>query len=401
MATDEQKLDAAFRVSLDQHLLEGLVHNWPGLWRWLGDVETWALRDKLASINTESPVYVAGLARSGSTILLEFLAAHPHVATHQYRDFPLIFTPVWSHELQRRTPTPPVSASERAHGDGLMITPESPEAMEEALWMASFADAHNPAQSQVLGSHTENARFERFYREHLQKIVYLRGGYRYVSKGNYNITRLPYLRKLLPDLRVVIPIRRPVGHIASLMKQQRLFVAGESRHPRALRHMQRVGHFEFGLDRRPINVGNPRVTSEIIELWNAGDEVRGWARYWASVYGWVREELKRDEALDQAATIVRFEDLCDDPRGSLTQLLQHVQLEDNGLVDAFAGRIHAPTYYRADFTDDELAVIQEETGEVAAAYGYEPDDSLADPRSANNKSQLNTPAKASTAPSGK
>ena len=36
------------------------------------------------------------------------------------------------------------SAVERAHGDRLMITPSSPEAMEEPIWMHFFDNAHNP-----------------------------------------------------------------------------------------------------------------------------------------------------------------------------------------------------------------------------------------------------------------
>ncbi|WP_256206685.1 sulfotransferase [Pseudomonas sp. BAY1663] len=68
--------------------------------------------------------------------------------------------------------------------------------------------------------------------------------------------RLGYLQRLYPDARFVLAIRDPVWHIASLIKQQRLFVAGERAEPRALEHMRRVGHYEFGLDRRPINVGD-------------------------------------------------------------------------------------------------------------------------------------------------
>src|SRR3546814_12886608 len=78
---------------------------------------------------------------------------------------------------------------------------------------------------------------------------------RYLSKANYNVTRMEYLLKLFPDARFVLPLRDPAAHIASLMKQQRLFCEGERRHPAALEHMRRIGHFEFGIDRRPINVG--------------------------------------------------------------------------------------------------------------------------------------------------
>src|SRR5690606_16366424 len=98
--------------------------------------------------------------------------------------------------------------------------------------------------SQFLDRSCSNPEFEKFYRDHLLKLLWVRDRSRYASKGNYNISRLPYLQKMFPEARFVVPIRHPVPHIASLMKQHRLFVEGETKYPRALAHMQRVGHFE-------------------------------------------------------------------------------------------------------------------------------------------------------------
>ena len=92
--------------------------------------------------------------------------------------------------------------------------------------------------SQVLDAATSNPAFERFYADHLKKILLVRGGQRYLSKGNYNLTRFAYLRKLFPDARFIVPVRDPRWHIASLMKQHRLFCAEERRDPRILKHMR-------------------------------------------------------------------------------------------------------------------------------------------------------------------
>ena len=188
--------------------------------------------------------------------LLELLARHPDVVTHRYRDFPPVLVPwMWNRFLDHATRRDP-EATERAHGDRIMITPESPEAFEEAVWMAFFADAHEPARSAVLDEGTRRPDFEEFYRNHVRKLLLLRGGRRYVAKGNYNVTRLGYLLKLFPDARFVIPVRDPLWHVASLMKQHQLFCREEEQNPRVLRHMRRSGHFEFGLGRRVINTGD-------------------------------------------------------------------------------------------------------------------------------------------------
>lgn len=359
-----------FQIPWHTHVLSSAVIRLPGLWKWLGNLETTLLEDELKPVAIDRPVYVAGLARSGSTILLEAIASQPGVVTHQYRDFPGIFTPYWwngGQECNHRNASAP---QERAHRDGLFVTPDSPEAMEEMLWMAFFRDLHNPQVSNVLGAEVANAAFEKFYADHIRKLLLVRGGERYACKENYNITRLEYLLKLFPDARVVVPIRHPVQHVASLMKQHRLFCEGEERCPRALEHMRRVGHFEFGLDLRLINVGNDSTISEIESLFDQGEAARGWARYWASVYGFLADQLDSIPNLRQAVLVVRYERLCESPQQTLSILAEHCKLIDAAVLDEFSTRIQAPDYYRTGFTTAEIDAILQETSETTTRFEY-------------------------------
>src|SRR5262245_18504695 len=132
-----------FQVALSDHLLGAWVSRYTGLWLRLSDLETSALPDEMRLAPIERPTYVSGLARSGSTILLEMLAAVPGVGTHKYRDFPPIWTPVWWNRFLDHMPRRGVAPVERAHRDGIAITAESPEAIEEPLWMAFFPEAHD------------------------------------------------------------------------------------------------------------------------------------------------------------------------------------------------------------------------------------------------------------------
>lgn len=160
------------------------------LQRWLGNLESSAHRDALDKIVVDRPIYVSGLARSGSTILLEMLAGHPDTATHRYRDSPPVMTPIFWNKAFGQIYDKPVAPVERAHNDRIMVTPDSPEALEEIVWMAFFAGCHNPREGNVLDATTSNPEFEAFYRDHLRKILLIRRGRRYLSKANYNITRL-------------------------------------------------------------------------------------------------------------------------------------------------------------------------------------------------------------------
>ena len=261
--------------------------------------------------------------------------------------------------------------SERAHGDGLLVSNHSPEAMEEMLWMAHFDQLHCDKRSAVLKASTTNSAFENNYRQHIKKLILLRGGNRYVAKGNYNITRIAYIQSIFADARFVILMRDPVDHIASLMKQHELFCAGQKDHPRAIEHLRRVGHFEFGLDRRPVNVGDCDCIDEIQSLWNSGQEVRGWAMYWSMLYGWLHQFLQENPALAKNVKVVKYEDLCQETSGTLDSILSFADLHSTELVDSWAQKINAPQYYSSRFTPEDTNSIREQCGRVAALFGYE------------------------------
>jgi len=358
------------RVPGWQDKLGGWIEKHPRFWLRLGERESDFLREKIEQVTIERPLYITGLARSGSTILLELLARHSEVASHRYRDFPALAIPwAWNWFLDRAGRNGE-AAQERAHQDGMAITTESPEAFEEPLWSAFFPDAHSPLRSALLDRRTSNPEFEAFYLDHLRKLLLLRQGRRYLAKGNYNVTRLGYLLKLFPDARFVIPVRDPLWHVASLMKQHRLFCREEAQNPRVLRHMRRSGHFEFGLDRRVINTGDPRVEL-VISLWEEGREVEGWAHYWALIYDHVADILEGDVAVREAALVVRYEDLCENPSAAFARVLKHCALSPEELPRLAAQRIKHPTYYRPSFSPDEEAMIRRITAPAAQRFGYE------------------------------
>lgn len=369
MAVDTQRSDR-FQVPGWLDVLGYMVEHWPEAWCRLGDLETRRIRDRLAGREVLAPIYVTGLARAGSTVLLELLSQHRDVATHRYRDFPMVHIPWFWNRFVDSAVTGEAAPHERAHGDGIEVTAESPEAFEEVLWMSFFSDIHDPDASNVLDRDTAHPEFEVFYRDHIRKLLWMRGGRRYLAKGNYNVTRLGYLRWLFPDARFVVPIRDPVGHVASLMRQHDLFRRVGREHPRARRHMRRAGHFEFGLDLRPINTGDPVASREIRQLWAAGADVEAWARYWAMVYGHVADVLDGDPAARDGTLVVRFEDLCRQPAEVMRLVQQHTGLSGDALPAQAARRIRAPDYYDLPFTAEEQDLIRACTAATATRFGY-------------------------------
>lgn len=346
------------------------VNQHPGFWVRMGNLESSVLDDRISGIKAEAPIYVSGLARSGSTILLEILAEHEQCATHAYKDFPLVLTPFFWNWFLDRSRRGQEQKIERAHGDGIEVSPDSPEAVEEPVWMAFFPELHSALRSNVLDASTEAPKFEHFYRNHLRKMLWLRQGSRYLAKGNYNITRLEYLLKLFPDARFVIPVREPAAHIASLKSQHARFCELHREDPRALRYMQRVGHYEFGLDRRPVNIGEGSQAASILQAWVEGREVEGLARLWDDVHRFIAQRLDASPALREACIVVRHEDLCAAPRETLGKLFSHCRLDPgNTLLESAAARLR-PSSSATPLADEDMQTVARLTGETAGHFGY-------------------------------
>jgi hypothetical protein len=332
----------------------------------LGRLESSLLADRLRTVTVRMPIYVCGLARSGSTLLHEIVASVPGVATHRVKDYPMVYTPYWWRQATaRRRPTAP---RERVHRDRVLITPESPDALEEMLWMAFFPRCHDPSVSNRLEARSRHPTFEAFYRAHLGKLLLAERATRYVAKANYHVARLAYLVRLFPDARILLPVREPVSHIASLVRQHGWFCQGQQKHPRALAWMQRSGHFEFGRDRRPLNLGDGERVRAIQRAWAAGEEVRGWACYWDMVYGDLAQLLDADALVRAATKVVRFEDLCAAPAETIRAVLDHCALPDGEPVVAkFTSSIRSPDFYRSPLSPAEVALIREEAAATSNA----------------------------------
>lgn len=332
----------------------------------LGDLETRRLGPRLARTPLAAPVFIAGLARSGTTILLTVLAGLEGVATHRYRDFPFVFTPTFWHRFQERfargaTPV------ERPHQDRILITKESPEAFEEPIWQHFFPFVHRPESRHVLDRKTENAAFAAFFKDHLHKIVMLRGGDRYLSKGNYNVTRLGYLGRLFPDARFLVPIRHPTTHVASLVRQHRQFTGYAAQDARVGPYLQIAGHYEFGPQRVPVHI-TAAGAERIAEAWRAGEEHRGYAILWAEVYRYLHEVLASD--LAPRLRLVRFETLCAEPEATLAAITAFAGLDGRRpRADAERPAIAAPPA-APELAGAEAEAIWQEAGPTAGLFGY-------------------------------
>jgi hypothetical protein len=350
------------------------VHATAPAWVGLGNLESRALRRRMAATSIDRPIYICGLPRAGTTISLQMLSEHPDVATHRYADFVMPYIPyVWSRVsrlpiggLQKPQP--------RIHRDRIAITRDSAEMCEEMLWEHFFEGLYDESRSQLLDEAVSNPAFERFYRDHIKKLLLSRRRTRYASKAIMCALRIAYIRKIEPTARFLLYVRNPLRQLASLVKQDRIWDEIDRDDPRQIEIIEMTAHHEFGRRQVLPNVGNTDEVREVRALLDAGRKVAARARVWAYIYKTVLAQLEADAGLREAVMVVRYEELCLRPRETIDRILEHTGLAAEPFADVrekYAQKLSLPEYYKPTFTEEELADVAAVTDGVAASFGYD------------------------------
>jgi hypothetical protein len=340
----------------------------------LGQLESKFLASRIAATPIDRPIYILGLPRAGTTISAQMLSEHPDVTTHRYSDFVLPYIPWWWNRLFPKLPIKALrSPVERVNRDRLQVTRDSSEGVEEMIWLRFFDQLHDSSRSNVLDDSTLNSDFETFLKDHIRKLLLVRGRSRYVSKNNPCVTRMRYLRRIFPDARFLLYVRNPIDHAASVLKQDRLFSDLARDDQRLVRMNKMTGFHEFGPNYVPVNVGNDAITQEMCRCRDEGRQVRVRALQWASVFGFIIEQLKHDPELARAVCVVRYEDLCVKPEETIDRILAHTGLSPDAFTPMrikYISKLSLPDYYRPNFSVEERAEIIALTKDVAEHFGY-------------------------------
>jgi hypothetical protein len=295
----------------------------------LADLEDKLYKRELASIRLDRPVFITGLPRAGTTLLLEICADGGEFATHTYRHMPFVLVPMLWRRLSARF-WKRSQAIERAHGDGMLVSVDSPESFEEMVWRP-FWRAHYKRHRIVPWGREQDEGFTAFFRSHMRKIIALENqtrpaALRYISKNNLNIARLGAIRTVVPDAILVVPFRDPVDHAASLLRQHQNFLALHRKDRFGRQYMARVGHYDFGANLRPIDFDH-----WLPDGWTRSDrsldatQLEFWLRYWTAAYS----HLSRSKV---GAHFVCFEQLCETPGNVLGELAERLGVAPDVLV---------------------------------------------------------------------
>jgi Sulfotransferase family len=206
---------------------------------------------KKAPADSGKHVFVTGLARAGTTILMREIHGTGDFGSLTYADMPFVLAPnSWSGLSGRGQKAG--KRSERAHGDGIQVDFRSPEALDEVYWRVF--DGKSYIRPDHLLPHRPDAEVMAGYRDLVRLILLKTGKTRYLCKNNNNILRLGPLARAFPGADILIPVRDPLQHARSLLDQHKRFLTADAF---TQRYMTWLGHHEFGATHRPFRLGQP------------------------------------------------------------------------------------------------------------------------------------------------
>jgi hypothetical protein len=306
----------------------------------LADLESRLYAGLLRGVDAARPLFVTSLPRAGTTLLLDLIGATGAFAAQTYRDMPFVLCPLLWQAVTRGFRRP-AELRERAHGDGMAVGYDSPEAFEEVIWKAFWPQKYLADAILPWSRRDREPEFEEAFSNHLRKVVAMRPrgdagegrwGTRYVSKNNANIARLGLLAEIFPDCTILIPFRNPGDHAASLARQHANFLARHDEDRFARSYMEWLGHYEFGRAFRPIAFPGGKAT--------AASDGDFWLGYWDRAFRHVLADLPPQ------AKLIDYDVLCECPQPGLSRLSELLELPA-GTLECQAGRIRRAERYPA------------------------------------------------------
>jgi hypothetical protein len=276
------------------------------------------------------PVYVTGMARSGTTLVLNILEELDDFRSLTYLDMPFVLAPnLWKTLTGKFHVT--AAKKERAHNDGVMIGFDSPEALEEVFWQ-TYSRYKRTNQSLVIERPSVKA-LEKFA-DYRAVVANPRSASaaatikRYLSKNNNNLVRLIDLGSD-PTATTLLIYRDPVAMSRSLYQQHRIFSEMHGEDSFSKDYMTWLAHHEFGLEHLPFSFALPEMDASLTP-----DNPNYWLSYWNAVHMYI---LAQSEA---RFYLINYDALCKEPESMLRSIFTLIGVNEH--VRLFAKKINEP-----------------------------------------------------------
>jgi hypothetical protein len=257
-------------------------------------------------------IIISGLARAGTTSLMNDLAESDQLVSLNYANMPFILSPnLWKKIYNPKS----TKLKERSHKDGILIGHNSNEALEEFFFKAKAKDSY------INNNHlTEYEVSKEDYTDYLkyQTIIKHSDKKTYLAKNNNFILRYKSIRSLNDKFLIVIMFREPLAHASSLMEKHVEYKKLQDDDPFVLEYMNWLGHHEFGKNQKSF------VFKDHF-YYNQYDKniLNHWITNWIYYYSYIL-------TLDHPQTIlIDYESYCKNPKAVVNRILEKSGIKPN------------------------------------------------------------------------
>ena len=263
-----------------QYLSLKTIYKFKKFFSVIEDIETSFFRKKF-NHDIDNPVFILGLARSGTSILSHYLYQFDNFTSFTYKNLPYIQLPIIWNYLSKLYYLNN-QKFKRIHDDDIIIDKHTPDSFEEIFWQLKFSNYDENKLTFL--EDTQDPIFANKYKNLIMKLLYINQCSFYFSKNNNSIFRIKLLLKIFKNSKFIICIRNPIEQCHSLARVHKLFIKEQNKNKKFSKIMSMLGHFEFGDTRA---VPSTKNASIINEFWNNGQDYEGYCYLWHDIYDYI------------------------------------------------------------------------------------------------------------------
>jgi len=251
-----------------------------------------------------SNIFITGLARAGTTALLESLDSTNKFASFRYKYMPFILSPKLSYFYSRYLNNADTKKVERMHADGLEIGPDSPECLDEPFWIHTIYKNHG--FDNRLQPHSIKTNILNSYAYLLNSFSSIEKKSGMIVKNNNSHLRILSLAGFFKNSKFLIVFRSPIAHAKSLLSLHKRLIKIQKDDGYVLEYMNLLGHWEFGKGVKPFIYNEKQ--DDIYSYKNTS--INYWLKQWIYTYEWILEIHTKNNLGN--LRLVCYEDLCND-----------------------------------------------------------------------------------------
>ena len=268
------------------------------------------------SLSDKNYVFITGLARSGSTAILNQLYESNQFCSLLYSHMPFILSPKLA-KLASSLINNEKTKIERLHKDGLFINNNSPECLDEIFWVKSTKNYYD---YDLLEPEQIEIKYLRGYEYLLESYSKLQKSKRIIIKNNNNHIRINFLSEYFCRSKFLIIFRNPIYHAYSLMRSHKRFCKLQEQDPYILEYMNLIGHREFGKGIKKFIYNNSSSENKY-----SSNSINYWLKQWIDCYSWIlgKSFYKKDNI-----HLVCYEKVCSN-KAYLTKIYDILNLTFN------------------------------------------------------------------------